>query len=143
MIAAIREFFNQYEQRFNDALAGKEDIDATTNSFAECFIEANPNGVMCGANNDEFRKNIPKGNAFYKNIGTKLMKIENIDITRLNDAHYMAKVYWHSEYERKDNTEVSIDFDVIYLLQYREQHLKIFAYITGDEQAELQKNGLI
>jgi len=38
---------------------------------------------------------------------------------------------------------VNIDFDVIYLLQYRDQHLKIFAYITGDEQAELQKNGLI
>lgn len=143
MIAAIKEFFSRYEHRFNEALAGREDIDGMVSCFAECFIEANPKGVMCGANNDEFRKNIPKGNAFYKNIGTRLMKITNIDITTLNDAHYIAKVYWHSEYERKDNKEVSIDFDVIYLLQYRDQRLKIFAYITGDEQAELQKHGLI
>jgi hypothetical protein len=143
MYPDIKQFFKNYEQRFNEALKGHEDIDGTVNSFADCFLEASPKGVICGNNDENFRKNIPKGNAFYKNIGTRLMKIKNIEVTQLNDIHFMAKVFWHSEYEKQDKTQLSIDFDIIYLLQYRDVQLKIFAYITGDEQAELQKHGLV
>ena len=51
----IEEFFAEYETRFNRALAGEIDVEDTANSFTDCFIEANPFGVMCGKNDDQFR----------------------------------------------------------------------------------------
>jgi hypothetical protein len=39
-------FFGEYESQFNRALAGLDDIEATANAFADCFIETNPSGVF-------------------------------------------------------------------------------------------------
>ena len=58
----IDNFFNRYESRFNKVLSGGEpDIDATVNSFAEHFIEANPSGVIVGNNDKKFRKMVAQG----------------------------------------------------------------------------------
>jgi hypothetical protein len=45
----LAEFFAEYKARINRALADKPEIDieATARAFADCFIEANPNGVVC------------------------------------------------------------------------------------------------
>lgn len=139
----LKAFFGQYEERFNNALRGNEDARSTAAAFAGCFIGASPAGVQCGTNDETFLENIPKGNAFYRSIGTKRMAITDLEITPLNEMHAMVKAYWHSEYTRKDGQNISIDFDVIYLLQNRHDQWKIFAYITGDEQGEMRKNGLI
>jgi hypothetical protein len=139
----IKKFFSGYETRFNDALNGKEDIEATVNSFTSCFMSASPAGVNCGKNDDSFREAIPKGSAFYKSIGTRAMKINSVEITGLDDLHYMVKVSWDSWYEKKSKEQVSISFDVIYFLQLKDNELKIFLYITGDEQKVLKENGLI
>jgi hypothetical protein len=40
------------------------------------------------------------------------------------------------------NTSVVIDFDTFYFVQ-RIKNLKIFAYITGDEQKVLKEHGLV
>lgn len=140
---SIRDFFSDYESRFNDAINGKEDIDGTVNSFETYFLQASPAGVNCGKNDESFREAIPKGNAYYKSIGTKSMKISKLDITKLYDLHYMVKVYWDSLYEKKDKKMISIAFDVIYFLRAKEDEWKIFLYITGDEQKVLKENGLI
>ncbi|HKO81861.1 MAG TPA: hypothetical protein VJU78_15755 [Chitinophagaceae bacterium] len=139
----IQQFFSAYESRFNDAINGKEDIDGTVNSFETCFLEASPAGINCGKNDESLREAIPKGNAYYKSIGTKSMKISKLDITKLDDLHYMVKVYWDSLYEKKDKKMISIGFDVIYFLRAKENEWKIFLYITGDEQKVLKENGLI
>jgi hypothetical protein len=34
-------------------LIGEIDVEATANSFADCFIGANPLGVQCGKNDDQ------------------------------------------------------------------------------------------
>lgn len=70
------------------------------------------------------------------------MTIDKIDITPIDAYHYQAKIHWKAHYEQT-KLEVDIEFDVIYLLQYLNNKLEIFAYITGDEQAELRKHGLI
>lgn len=140
----IDAFFDAYARRFNEALTGKEpDIEATVNSFAGCFIEASPLGVNCGKNDESFREAIPKGNAFYKSIGTESMNIESKQVTELDDYHFMVKVRWNSAYRKQDGSPEIIDFDVYYFLQYREEQLKIFAYITGDEQKVLKERGLL
>lgn len=140
---SIRNFFSAYEARFNDAIHEKEDIDGTVNSFEACFLEASPAGINCGKNDESFREAIPKGNAYYRSIGTKSMKITNLDIQKLDGLHYMAKVHWDSAYEKRDKTITNIEFDVIYFLRAKNKEWKIFLYITGDEQKVLKENGLI
>lgn len=139
----IEKFFAEYESRFNRALVGSVDAEAFAGSFTDCFLEANPNGVLCGKNDEKFRAAIPQGMEFYKTIGTKSMKIVSLSITLLDDYHSMVKVHWNSFYEKKDSSKEQIDFDVIYFLRTANESIKVFAYITGDEQKALRERGLI
>lgn len=138
----IRQFFADYEKAFEKGIAGKPDVMGTVNSFAHVFVEASPLGIIGGTNDNKFRDAIPKGFDFYRKIGTKSMTIEKIDITAIDAYHYQAKVHWKAHYEQT-KLQVDIEFDVIYLLQYLNNKLEIFAYITGDEQAALRNHGLI
>ena len=136
----LEKFFAAYEQRFNDVLNDKPaDVDATAAAFAEYFVESSPVGVMGGKNDEKFKEQIPKGNEFYKQIGTLSMKIGTLDITQLDDFHAIAKVHWLSSYKGNKN----IEFDVFYIMNLAGDSPKIFAYITGDEQKVLQENGLV
>lgn len=140
----IDNFFNRYESRFNKVLSGGEpDIDATVNSFAEHFIEANPSGVIVGSNDKKFRKMVAQGWTFYKSIGILSMNVMSKQITVLDNFHALVKVQWNSSFVRKDKTEGDVTFDVFYLLQKRDEVFKIFGYITGDEHQALKDEGLI
>lgn len=139
----IYNFFAAYEKRFNDALKGETDVEAMANAFGPAFVEASPAGIHGGSNDQEFRKKIPQGMDFYRQIGTHAMEILSQDVTPLDDLHFMVKIHWKATYKNKDNTDLSIEFDVIYFLQDKEDQLKIFAYITGDEDNVLREHGLI
>jgi len=139
----LEDFFKEYETRFNRALAGAINVEETANSFADCFIGANPFGVLCGKNDNQFRTVITQGYEFYKNIGTKSMNIDSVNISFLDEYHSLAKVHWRSFYNKRDGREEQIDFDVIYFVQIIGEKPKIFGYITGDEQGVLREKGLI
>ena len=139
----IKRFFRQYEDGLAEALAGNANTEAIAGAFANCFVEANPFGVTCGKNDEEFHHAIPKGFEFYRSIGTKNMKIVSVHTTVLDDFHCMSTVHWEAFFETKDGPKVDIQFEVIYFLQSINEQLKIFAYITGDEQGELRKRGLV
>jgi hypothetical protein len=140
----IDQFFSRYESRFNDALSGAEpDIEQTVNSFTENFLEATPLGIITGKNDNNFKEMITKGWSFYKDIGIQAMNILSKQITILDDFHALVKVNWNSTFVRKDKTDGEISFDVFYLIQKLEEDIKIFAYITGDEQQALKDQGLI
>lgn len=140
----IDDFFHQYAKLLNMALKGDTpDVEVTASNFSDCFIEASPLGVHCGKNDEQFRTMIPRGYSFYKSIGITKMNILTKTITLLDDYHSMTKIHWESGFVRTDNSTGSIEFDVIYFIQTREKKHKIFAYITGDEQAALKENGLI
>lgn len=138
----IEQFFANYEKRFADGLAGNPVAEETTKAFADFFVEASPVGVSGGKNDAAFLEAIPKGYEFYRSIGITKMEIRQLDITELNDLHYMVEVYWESFYEKEGKTD-SIEFSVIYFLQNLNGALKVFAYITGDEQAVLKERGLV
>jgi hypothetical protein len=139
----IESFFNRYESRFNTALAGgKVDVEETVKSFASEFIEASPAGVIAGKNDKRFRDSISKGWAFYKEIGIRAMDILSKQISVLDQFHAIVKIHWNSSFIRKDNTHGDIAFDVFYLVQKRED-IRIFAYITGNEQQALKDAGLL
>ncbi len=140
----IENFFNRYEARFNEVLSGGEpDLDETVNSFSSDFIEASPAGIMAGKNDRKFRKSISKGWEFYKNIGIHAMDILSTQITILDTVHAIIKVRWNSSFVRKNKTKGDITFDVFYLVQKTGEDIRIFAYITGDEQQALRDEGLI
>jgi hypothetical protein len=143
----IEKFFQAYADRFKPALVEppQVDVDGTVASFAECFVEASPVGIICGQNDDSFRKQIPKGLAFYRSIGTKAMLIDALEITPLDDFHWMAKIHWKAHYQKSgtNDPEKTIEFNVIYFVQAVEDTPKIFAYIAGDEQKVMQEHGLI
>lgn len=138
----IEQFFEEYEKRFAEGLAGNAVAEETAKAFADFFVEASPMGIMGGKNDQEFLDRVPKGYDFYRSIGITKMEIRQLDITELNELHYMVEVYWESFYE-KDSQPGSIEFSVIYFLQHLNGSLKVFAYITGDEQAVLKERGLV
>lgn len=141
----ISEFFAQYEARVNRALGDAPEVDAkaTADAFSDSFIAANPGGVSCGKNDEQFLSQILQGFEFYRSIGTKSMKISRLTLAALDEFHVQAKVSWQSDYMKKDGSGERIDFDVIYLLQTIGERPKIFAYITGDEEGALRERGLI
>ena len=141
----LGSFFTEYEARTNRALGTTPsvDVEATAAAFADCFVGASPVGVMCGKNDEEFRKQIHTGLEFYRSIGTKSMTIKSLTTTLLDDYHSMVKVHWEAFYRQQDGHEDLIDFDVIYPVQTIDETPKIFAYITGDEQKVLRERGLI
>ncbi|WP_276480020.1 hypothetical protein [Paraflavitalea pollutisoli] len=143
MESSIYDFFAAYEQRFNAALKGDTDVEGTASAFAPFFVEASPAGVHGGSNDSEFRKKIPQGMDFYRSIGTYSMEVLSQDVTQLDNLHFMVKIHWKATYKNKDNSDLEIEFDVIYFLQLREGELKIFAYITGDEDKVMRQHGLI
>lgn len=138
----IEAFFEKYEQRFADGLAGKPDVEGTVDAFADFFVEASPVGIIGSKNDAAFRESIPKGYDFYKSIGTTEMKINQVHITDLDDLHYLVDVYWEAFYSRDEGNQ-SIEFNVMYMLQNQNGALRIFAYITGDEEKVLKEKGLI
>lgn len=141
----LDKFFADYEARMNRALAEPPEIDveATASAFADCFVEASPAGVNCGQNNAEFRERIPKGMAFYRSIGTKSMTITSTEVTPVDAYHMMVRAHWKAEYAKKDGSEDTINFDVVYFVQTLNDTPKIFAYITGDEQQAYKEHGLV
>jgi len=139
----VKAFFVEYQHRFTEGLAGKPDVEGTVTAFADYFVEASPVGFSGGKNDEQFKKVIPRGYEFYRKVGTKKMIVEDVSINPLNENHYAVTVHWKSDNVKKDGTPVIIKFDVIYLLRDFNDTFKIFAYITGDEQGELQKHGLV
>ena len=141
----IETFFEQYAARVNQALQDPPvvDVDGAVANFADCFIEASPNGVIRGKNDEQFREVIPQGFAFYKSISTTAMNVAGVDVTPLDELHAMARVHGDSRYRRQDGEEIRIEFDVIYFVQVRDRQPKIFAYVTGDEQQVLRDHGLL
>lgn len=140
----INRFFDEYAARFNKALKGEApDVEGTVNSFAPCFVEASPAGIICSKNDDRFKDAIPKGYEYYRSIGTVSMKIGSKAITELDEYHAMVKVHWQTLYQKKEGNREEIGFDVHYFVQVMHDAVKIFSYITGDEQKLLQEKGLV
>jgi len=135
-------FFSNYEKRLNAALKGEKiNLDTTIASFANCFIESSPLGVICGKNDSKFKARMLKGYEFYKKTGITSMNILSKEITTLDGYHTMAKIYWRTNYE-KEGKIGKIEFEVIYFLHYKDKKHAIFAYITGDEEKALKNHGL-
>jgi hypothetical protein len=145
METEIRAFFSAYAQRFNDSLAagGNVDVAGVVGAFAPYFVQSGPDGVRGGKNGLLFRWIVPRGFARYRRIGTKLMRVDAIVVTEIDELHALARVSWHSEYEKRSGERVAIDFPVTYMLRIGDAGPQIFGFVAGDEQKALREHGLI
>ncbi|WP_192365107.1 DUF6841 family protein [Mesorhizobium mediterraneum] len=142
MEAQVRKLFERYEQLFQKSLAGDADMDEVTSVYASAFIAASPAGVMVGKNDDQLKQVMEQGYAHYRAIGTKEMRIRDVRIAPIDEHHCVAHVAWTSTYTRKGQPDVTIDFDVHYLVQRLGGEPKIFGWVSGDEQEVLRKHGV-
>ncbi|HTN31115.1 MAG TPA: hypothetical protein VL178_09795 [Pseudomonas sp.] len=138
------QFFHEYAAAYERSLGESVDVAAICGFFAEAFIAAGVNGqVAAGANDETFEAALRQGYGFYKAIGTTGMKVERVEAQALYENHDRVRVFYSARYRKKDGSEVSIPFDVLYLLQRRSGGPKIFGFIAGDEMAAFRAQGLV
>jgi hypothetical protein len=143
METEVRKLFERYEKSFEKSLGGDADMDEIASFYASEFIAASPAGIRAGKNDEQLRKVMAQGHTHYRAIGTKEMRMRGMRISPMDEHHCVAHVAWTATYARKDQPDVSIEFDVHYLVQELDGQPKIFGWISGDEQAVLKKHGLI
>lgn len=139
----VRTFFDRYENTFIQSLGGGMDADEVAALYASEFIAASPAGVMAGKNDDQLQQLMAQGYARYRAIGTKEIRIRDVRVSSIDDCHCVAHVAWTATYSRKDQPDVAIDFDVHYFLQKLDGEPKVFGWVSGDEQALLEKHSII
>ena len=138
------QFFREYANAYERSLGESVDVAAIRSFFAEAFVSASVSGqVAAGVNNETFEETLRRGYGFYKAIGTTSMKIDRVEPEALYENHDRVRVFYLAGYRRRDGTEVSIPFDVLYLLQRRSGGPKIFGFVAGDEAAVYRKHGLL
>ncbi len=84
-----------------------------------------------------------EGFARYRAIGTKEMRLRGLRVSPIDEHHCVAHVTWRATYARKDEPDVTIDFDVHYLVQKLGAGPQVFGWVSGDEQAVLKEHGII
>lgn len=135
-------FFAGYVDAYNRSLGDEVDVDGIRAHFADCFIGAGPSGTRCGENDESFAETLRQGYAFYRSIGTRRMSVRRLAVTEIDANHDQVRVFYRAEYE-KDGQPLTIDFDLVYLLQTVAGVTKIFAFIAGDETALYRQHGLV
>lgn len=140
--SSVRELFARYERFFTRALGGDIDMDEVASLYATEFIAASPAGVMTGKNDTQFKQVMAQGYAYYRDIGTKEMRIRAVRLSAIDVHHCVAHVAWTATYSRQGQADVTIDVDVHYLVQELDGTPKVFGWVTGDEQAVLREHGI-
>ncbi|MDF3854627.1 DUF4440 domain-containing protein [Paracoccus sp. P2] len=140
---SIRAFFARYERLFAQALAGEADMEELAALYAPEFIAASPAGVKAGRNDDQLRQAMAQGYAHYRTIGTKAMTIRAIRLSPMDALHCLAHVGWRAVYDRGKAPDVTIDFEVHYLVQILDGTPRVFGWVTGDEEALLKQRGIL
>jgi len=143
METSVRKLFERYERVFNAALHGDVDMDDVAGLYAAEFIAASPAGVMTGKNDEQLKQVMAQGYARYRAIGTKEMRMRGVRISPMDEHHCLAHVAWRATYVRSDKPDITIDFDVHYLVQQLGAEPKVFGWVSGDEQAVLEEHGII
>lgn len=132
----IENFFGAYESFFNKVLTDENyDSLATISALSSsCFIESNPHIITCGKC-DALQERMKENFTRYKNNGLKKATIYSKEVIPLDDYHAMVKVQWHFS---SSDDEILV-LNIIYLLRTIQKDIKIFGYISGDEQQALKR----
>ena|SRR5688572_3239047 len=143
MEKSVNELFEKYQEYFRKALKSKINMEQVASSYASAFIAASPAGVSVGQNDEQLKQTMQQGFEYYRHIGTKDMHLRNVRVAPIDEHHCLAHVAWTATYDRGNDPDVSIDFEVHYFVQQLKGEPKIFGWVSGDEQAVLKQHGVI
>ena len=143
METVVRNLFARYQRFFNRALEGDANLDEAASFYASAFIAASPAGVVAGKNDDQLGQIMAQGYERYRAIATKEMRMRDVRLSPMDERHCVAHVAWTAIYSRQHAPDISIDFDVHYLVQKLNGEPKIFGWVSGDEQALLKEYGIV
>lgn len=112
--------------------------------YAPEFIAASPLGVRTGRNDETYREALAAGYEEYRRIGTKAMHVRSVTMHSIDGLHAVATVAWTAVYGKPDAADISIDFEVHYLMQELEiGKPKVFGWISGDEREVMEERGVM
>ena len=140
---SLKQFFQRYEQFFMQSLNGELDDTVMSELYASEFIAASPLGVLTGKNDTSFQQALSEGYEQYRKIGTKEMRVRDVEMLPIDDLHCVADVAWTASYEVANGQQVNIDFNVHYLMQNLNGKLRVFVWISGNEQEPLKEYGVL
>jgi hypothetical protein len=143
METGVRKLFELYEQVFRNGLRGSINMNEVASLYAPEFIAATPAGVVTGKNDEQLQQVMAKGYAHYRAVGMKDMRFRELRISPIDEQHCVAHVAWTATYARNNQPDVAIDFEVHYFVQELSSELKVFGWVSGDEQALLKQHGVI
>ncbi|MBN9424922.1 MAG: nuclear transport factor 2 family protein [Burkholderiales bacterium] len=143
MEKSVNELFQRYQEFFRRGLKNEADMEQVASSYATAFIAASPAGVSVGQNDEQLKQVMRQGFERYRQIGTKDMTLRHVRVDPIDEHHCVAHAAWTATYDRGAAPDVSIDFDVHYLVQQLDDGPKIFGWVSGDEQALLRQHGII
>lgn len=136
-------FFSNYVDVFNRSVKGDVDTDAIRASYAEYFVSAGVGAVQGGANDEKYAEVLRQGAGFYRAIGLQGMTLRRVEVMPVDADHDIVRSYLRADYRRKNGETLSIEFDLVYMLQRREGGPKIFAFVAGDEMGLYRQYGLV
>jgi hypothetical protein len=137
-------FFRNYVDVFNGSMKDGVDADAILANYAEYIVSASAGGaVQGGANDGKYVEALRQGAGFYQAIGLLGMALLKVEVTAIDAEHDMVRPHFRADYRKKDGKTVSIEFDVVYMLQRRAGGPKIFAFVAGDEMGMYRQHGLV
>jgi hypothetical protein len=143
MEKSVNELFERYQELFKNALKNTINMEQVMSSYASAFIAASPAGVRVGQNDEQLKQAMQQGFEHYRHIGTKDMRLRAVRIAPIDERHCLAHVAWTATYDRGNDPDISIDFEVHYFVQQINGTPKIFGWVSGDEQAALKQHGII
>ena len=140
---SVTWFFERYERFFNQSLGGDIDMDEVAALYASELTAASPDGVTTLKNDDHLRQVMAQGYTRYRAMGTKAMRMRDVQLSPIDDHHCVAHVAWTATYACKDQPDVAINFDVHYFVQKLDEEPKVVGWVSGDEQSLLKKHGIL
>lgn len=143
MQSEVQKLFERYADIANRALGGDMDLDEAAALYASEYIGASPAGVRTGKSGEELKQFLAQTYAHFRAIGTKAMRLRNVRLSPIDACHCVAHVAWTATYARKAQPDVTVDFDVHYLVQQLDGPPQVFGWVSGDEQGLLRDKGII
>ena len=143
METEVGKLFERYERLAGQALRGEADPGELASLYALEFIASSPAGLMAGKNDSRFIQALVQGHAYYREIGTKSMRVREVRLSPIDGLHCVAHVAWTATYARRDEPDEAIDFEVHYFVRNVDGEAKVFGWVSGDEQALLREHGIV
>ena len=113
-------------------------MNVMTKQIENYLIEETPQGNITHATAEVLRQIFSKVN--YPTKGLQRMAIEKLDVSSIDESHYMVFVKWKSTSLRDKSVN---NLSITYFLRKKENAFEVISALTNDDLLHLRENGYI